>query len=246
MIVHIHPGSVLLDHIAAADIEGDALEWSECLLFGPTPRDGDWYEVRARALAELSGEAGPYRQRLEAQDRALAQAAADADNELVMWFGPELFCQTNLIAVLARIGQRPRVSLISPGDLPGKPRGCTVSYLDADELRAAFAVRSPALAPQFDLAARAWDAWRADDQRKALGELLEYDLSALPHLSAAVERWLLEPARTDEVIDAALRKGVRDWNQIFREVQNAEARPWMTDQLLLHRLAARTRSQSGP
>ena len=235
MIVHIHCGSVLLDHIATAGIEGDALEWTDVLVFGPTPRSGDWYEVRARALVELCGEEGPYRERLMAQDRALAQAAADPDHELVLWFGPELFCQSILIAVLARIGNRPRVSLISPGDLPGKPRGCTVSYLTADELRAAFAVRAPVLAPQFDLAARAWDAWRADDQRAALKELLEYDLSALPHLSAAIERWLAEPARTDELIRASWKKGLRDWGEIFRDVQQAEARPWLTDTLFLHR-----------
>jgi hypothetical protein len=125
--------------------------------------------------------------------------------------------------------------LISPGDLPGKPRGCTVSYLSADELRAAFSVRAPAGPAQFELAARAWDAWRADDQRAALQELLEYDLSALPHLSAAIERWLAEPTRTDELIRASLNKGLRDWGEIFRDVQSAEPRPWLTDTLFLHR-----------
>jgi hypothetical protein len=237
VIVHIHGGSILLEKIANAGIEGDALEWCDVLVFGPTPHKSgrEWYDVRARALEELSGEAGPYRERLEAQDRALA--AIDPEAEIVLWFGPELFCQTILWALLAKLAGRPRVSLISPGDLPGKPRGCTVSYLTNDELHAAFSVRAAVTPAQTQLAQTTWDAWRAPDQRAALNRLLGQDLSALPHLHAALTRWLAEPARTDQLIEAAIRKGLKDWGEIFRDVQLAEPRPWLTDTLLLHRLA---------
>jgi hypothetical protein len=240
-IVHLHGGSVLLDHVAAAGIAGDALEWCDVLVFGPTPPvSGEaWYDARARALEELRGQPGPYRQRLIEQDRALATAAADDAAELVLWFGPELFCQTILLALLARLHGRPRVALISPGDLPGKPRGCTVSHLSADELQAAFAVRAAVTPAQTELATRAWDAWRARDQRAALTALLARDLSPLPHLGAAVERWLEEPFQTDRLIDAALARGRRDWRALFHEVQAAEPRPWLTDELFLYRLAKR-------
>src|SRR5262249_10879701 len=124
-IVHIHGGSVLLDRIADSGIEGDSLEWCDVFLFGPTPAGvsaDEWYDLRARALEELGGplQGVSYRDRLVAQDRALAAAADDRDAEIVLWFGPELFCQTIQIALLSRLAGRPRVSLISPGDMPGK------------------------------------------------------------------------------------------------------------------------------
>jgi hypothetical protein len=227
---------VLLDHIAAAGIEGDTLEWCDVLVFGPTPKTTtaeEWYDLRANALEELGGPAEgiPYRARLVSQDRLLDAAIRDPDAELVLWFGPELSCQAILLALLSRLHGRPNVSLISPGDIPGKPRGCTVSFLSESELHAAFAVRAVVSAAQTGLARRIWDAWR----QGALRERLADDLSPLPHVRDALTRYLAEPERTEDLIREARRAGLRDWRDIYRAVQAAEPRPWLTDTLFLHR-----------
>jgi hypothetical protein len=248
-VVHVHGGRLLLEKIEMAGIEGELLEWSDVLVFGPTPnvpRD-EWYEVRARALEELMGpaEAIPYEDRLLAQDCALDLAIGDANAEIVLWFGPELYCQAILIALLARLHGRANVALVSPGDIAGKPRGCSVSYMAEEELRAAFAVRAPVGPAQTALAKRAWDAWRAPNARAALSEVLAGDASAIPHVGAAIARWLEEPGRSRALIDAAIANGVREFPAIFQAVQAGEARPWMTGELLLDRLA-NPDAQRGP
>lgn len=240
-VVHVHGGRLLLEKIEMAGIEGELLEWTDVLVFGPTPdvpRD-EWYRVRAKALEEMNGpaEAIPYEDRLLAQDCALDLAAGDPQAEIVLWFGPELFCQAILIALLARLHGRANVSLVSPGDVAGKPSGCSISYFTEEELRAAFAVRTAVGPAQTALAKRAWDAWRAPNARAALSEVLAGDTSALPHLGAAIARWLEEPAKTHALIDAALAKGIREFPALYQAMQAGEARPWLTGELLLDRLA---------
>jgi hypothetical protein len=241
-VVHVHGGRYLLEKIELAGIEGELLEWSDVLVVGETPnvatRD-EWYDARSRALEEVMGpaEAIPYRDRLLAQDCALDIVARDPNAEIVLWFGPELFCQAILIALLARLGDRPHVSLVAPGDIAGKPRGCTVSYLNDEELRAAFAVRAAVMPTQVAIARRVWDAWRAEDARAQLTAIAATDTSALPHIGAAIARWLEEPAKTDALVRAATAQGAKDFRAIYRAVQDAEARPWLTEEMLLDRLA---------
>ena len=92
-MIHIHGGSILLENIARAGIRGDRLEWSEVLCQGPTPAglaDDAWYALRAAFLAPFAElDVAEMSRRLAEQDERL-ERAADHD-EIVLWFGPELF-----------------------------------------------------------------------------------------------------------------------------------------------------------
>src|SRR6266508_3618755 len=138
--IHVHGGSALLGKLAQAKIPGGRLEWSEVLCDGPTPAGVDtdaWYDLRADHLAASFAPHAreEVRERLVAQDRALAAMAVSA--EIVLWFGPELFCQVLLMRLAAWLHGRPaKASLVGPGDLPGRP-GCSVGQLDDAELAAA-------------------------------------------------------------------------------------------------------------
>ena len=220
-VFHVHGGSVLLDHLAAAGIDGQRLEWCDPVCFGPTPavEGDDWYRARAAYLAAGTGapDVAAVEARLRAQDRALA--AIPAGSEVVLWVGPELFCQSILMRLLVLLeprGAELKVSLVDPGDQPGD-KGCGLGNLGPEALRAALAARVPATPDAFALAARAWAAFTAAHRRSLWSSWWRRipDLSALPHLGTALLRHL------DDLPDGALGLSTTE----LRLLQALEAGP---------------------
>ena len=262
-IVHVHGGSILLDHLAAAGIPGERLEWCDPLCAGPAPAGvtgAAWYRLRAEYLAQeagapaASGDIGKLEDRLRDQDRALE--AIPATTEAVIWAGPELFCQTVLMRLLVLLGQRqprPPISLVDPGDQPGD-KGCGLGNLDAQGLRAAFARRRPIGDAELRLAARAWAAFTAP-VAAPLVALVRDDPRELPHLSAALARHLQDLpdgatglSTTETWLLQALESAPQDRAALLRELAAREARPWVTDSRLdeiLRRLSGSDRPGAG-
>jgi hypothetical protein len=247
--VHVHGGSALLAQLGRARIPGHRLEWSEVLCDGPTPgvvdRDA-FYDLRAAHLADsfAPGARDAVRERLVEQDRALAALAVST--EIVLWFGPELFCQVLLVRLAAWLhGRGTRASLVGPGDLPGRS-GCSVGQLSDTELAAAFTSRVPVDERTTGLAARAWGAYTASDPARLPAFVVEEaDFAPLPYLADALRRHLAE--RPDATSGLALSERLilqalaDDAPQPFVAVAAAEARPWLTDTLFaatLRRLAS--------
>lgn len=236
---HIHGGSILLEHLRTAGLPGGFLEWGEVLCQGPTPgglAPDAWSAMRGAFL-------GVDPERLAAQDRTLDESAAGED-ELVLWFGPELFCQAILIALLARLDalphRRARLSLVCIGSYPGVDdhRSCTVSHLDAAQLREVYAERPEVTREQLDAARRAWDAWCAPDPTD-LARLTRTPLPSLPFLQAALLRHVEEfPAqgtglsRTESQVLDALAGTEMTFGELFSAAQRTEQRRWLTDSML--------------
>jgi hypothetical protein len=258
-VVHVHGGSHLLANLAAAGISGERLEWCDPVCVGPTPDVGDdeWYRLRAAHLAGgLAPDAAAAEARLRAQDQALRDIPAGS--EVVLWVGPELFCQSILMRLLVLLGARTdlKVSLVDPGDQPGDP-GCGLGNLGPPALQKALAARVPATPEAFALAGRAWSAFTAPTARP-LVDLLEDDpdLDALPHLGAALQRHLddlpdgaLGLATTELRLLQALEAGPLDRGALFKAIAAREARPFLTDTMLdevLARLGRRDRLGGGP
>ena len=198
--LHVANGTSTTDTIHAAGIPGATSIWADPLHEGPVPArltDEELLDVRARhlagddrsgnALVETIAELRRWRQAID------DQASYD---ELVLWYEHDLFDQLNLIQLLARIGQGPsldrkRVSLICIDRFPGHPRFKGLGELSAHELGSLFETRQPVGAGQYQLATRAWEAFRADDPL-ALDRLLGTDTSAMPFLASALRRHLEE------------------------------------------------------
>jgi hypothetical protein len=247
-MLHVHGGSVLLDALRAAGLPGGFLEWGEVLCFGPTPAGLDpeaWRRTRATFLDDAFGPADgrSTAEQLAEQDRRLAAA-----DDLVLWFGPELFCQAILIAVLARLTKaghdETRLSLLCFDRYPGvdDDRGCTPSYLSAEQLREVFAKRPAVTAAQLDLARRSWDAWCAPTP-DSLAVLAGGALPELPYLAEALQRHLEElPAvgtglsLTETRVLEVLGGGGREltFARLFLGVTQLERRRWLTDLMFLH------------
>jgi hypothetical protein len=250
-MLHTHGGSDLLDKLRAAGVPGGFLEWSEVLCDGPTPgglAPDAWRSTRAAFLDSAYGRTDGHGalQRLVTQDRDLDLAAARED-EIVLWFGPDLFCQAILAALLDRFAANPpagRLSLICIGTYPGVDdrRSCTPAFLTSQQLRDVFAHRDPVRPRQLDLAREIWTAWRAPTP-EPLAAIATRDTTALPYLGDGVRRrleefpWTVDGlSRTERAALAALAAAERSFGQLFEEVQRAEERSWVTDMMLMHRL----------
>jgi hypothetical protein len=81
------------------------------------------------------------------------------------------------------------VSLICIGSFPGRPSFKGLGELTPSEIGPLLDTRQPVTRAQYELAARAWDAFRAPDPT-SIESVLRQDTSALPFLAAALHRFL--------------------------------------------------------
>ena len=195
--LHVANGTSTTGTIEQTGIPGRTSIWADPLHEGPVPghlADEQLLEVRARHLAS-GGDARIDPAETIAELRRWRQLIDDhaSYDELVLWYEHDLFDQLNLIQLLDRIAQNVRghkpVSLICIDAFPGHPRFKGLGELTPAELGSLFDTRRPITDGQYDLAARAWGAFRADNPL-SLDALLRTDTSALPFLAAALARHL--------------------------------------------------------
>src|ERR671923_530067 len=222
----------------AAGIEGDYLPWDDVLHQGPVPAglsDEDLRRMRAAFLAEsrraAQWETLPF---FTARDRALVGA-----DDALLWFEADLYDQLQLIQILdmrARAGGGAR--LICIGSFPGKPDFKGLGELGPHELRTLVGTDHDVDEAEFDLAERAWHAFRSPNP-SAIERLLAAGTSALPFLGDALIRHLEQfPAvedglsSTQRMILEAVAVGVRGWTRIFGRLIEIEARPFVDDRTI--------------
>jgi len=237
--LHVANGTSVTRTIAAAGIPGTRSIWADPLYEGPVPlvADDELVAIRSRHLSrEYPGNVDPVNDLR--QWRAVI-AAHDAYDEVVLWFEHDLFDQLNLIQVLDWI--RPRVpdgrivSLICIGSFPGRVSFKGLGELSADELRSLLPTRHRVTPGEYDLAARAWTAFR-DPSPQPLDDLRRTDTSALPFLAPACERLLQEFPSTRDGLSRSERRllqlaeqGPVALQSVFPRMQDGERAYYMTD-----------------
>ena len=208
-VLHVANGTATTALIERAGIRGARSIWADPLHDGPVPgglSDAQLVAVRASHIGAVHHEAeGVVAGELERWRQIVD--AADAYDELVLWFEHDLFDQLNLVQVLSHLaatrpvhwgpGRGPQVSLICIDRFPGRPRFKGLGELAAGDIASLFETRVPVTRAQYDLAAVAWSAFRASVPTH-IEDLLRRDTSALPFLAAALHRHLEEfPWTTD-------------------------------------------------
>jgi hypothetical protein len=115
--------------------------------------------------------------------------------ELILWFEHDLFDQVNLIQLLSWIREHlpptKPASLICIGSFPGRADFKGLGELTPDELASLLETRQPIGDQQYEVARRAWAAFRAPTP-EALDACRQDDTSALPYLADAFTRFLQE------------------------------------------------------
>jgi hypothetical protein len=197
--------------IEAARIPGAVSIWADPLHDGPVPGDAsdtELLEVRAR---HLGGSDEPSFSETVAALHEWRRVIAEHHGyeELVLWYEHDLFCQLNLLQVLTFIREhvpaRKKVGLICIDSFPGRPNFKGLGELTTSELAPLLDERKPVTGAQYELAGRAWRAFRAASP-ETLDRLRHEDTAALPFLTAALTRFLEEYPWTRDGLSRSERR----------------------------------------
>jgi hypothetical protein len=220
--LHVANGTATTALIEKAGIPGVRSIWSDPLYEGPVPggiSDAELVEVRRRYLSGVVDDGGEVDPVLEEVDpvndlRRWRQtiAAAESYDELVLWFEHDLFDQLSLIHLLSwtreHIPADKTVSLICIGSFPGRPAFKGLGELSPGELAPLLETRQPISVAQYNLAVRAWRAFR-EPSPEAIEEVRRTDTSALPYLAPALGRFLQEYPWTSDGLSRTERRLLR-------------------------------------
>ena len=221
-MVHITNGDCVAEELRRWAGEPRLIVWHDVLHEGPVVAGLGLEELTAVRSAWLA-ENGYGGAKLEERDRQLRRLVAR--DSLWFWFEDDLYDQLQLLQALHFVWTEGLTA--SPHFLVDIPRGMVV-----EEMAGLAAGKARVTAGMLELGARAWEMFTLG----RAGELLDWDLSALPHLRAAVER-LLEHGPGDDnrvrrTIVELLRGGGKTSGQLFGEYQKTEERPFLGDTTL--------------
>jgi hypothetical protein len=209
--LHVANGSCTTRLLHAAGVPGTHSIWADPLYDGPVPgglTDADLIDVRARHLAGPAGQASAEPVNDLRQWRAVIDDRESYD-ELILWFEHDLFDQLNLIQLLTWIHDNvpltKPVSLICIGSFPGRPHFKGLGELTPAELAPLIDTRQRVDDRQYELAQRAWIAFRAPTP-EPLDALRREDTSALPFLAPAIARFLQEYPWTRDGLSRSERR----------------------------------------
>jgi hypothetical protein len=229
-------GDSAVERIQAAGIKADVLAWKDVLHDGPvpmTPNLAALTAIRAQFLSSLTAERKPVAE-LYQRDRVLA--GAGIFKEVILWFEHDLYDQLQLIQVLDLLGQRTfkdtLVSIINSDKYVGT--------LEPNQAQEVFATRTPVVEEQYELASRAWTAFRASTPKLLLQFIEGTDneqAALLPFLLPALRRLLEELpqenglSRSQQQILLALKsKNIQPARTLYKAAHHEREEPiWLGD-----------------
>lgn len=232
MIVNLLSGEALADTFREAGLPGELIVFNECLSDGPVRFDSleEFWEGRAAFLEKEFGE-NPRSYVLKVVAELKRFDFLSATDELVLWFGDDLFCQVNMwfsATLFANEGMR--VSRVFPN-------GMDFGYESEAELEAAFESRAELHPSDVDLCVSLWQAFSSGDN-DALRELGKSDSDGFRRLEecciAAAER----ETRPQALIDRLKVEFGGDFAKIFKEFCRLEPIYGYGDAQVLRRMTA--------
>jgi hypothetical protein len=236
-LLHVANGSSVTMALAAAGVPGAASIWADPLHDGPVPGDLDDDALTRLRMEHHAGSPAAADPQNDMRRWRKVIAEHDAYDELVLWFEHDLFDQLNLIQLLpfvrAHVPASKRVSLICIGSFPGRADFHGLGELEPGELASLLPTRQPVSDAQYELAERAWHAFRQPTP-EALDALV--DGAALPFLAPALRRFLQEYpwtsdglSRTERRLMMLAAEGRADWPASFPRMHEGERFYYLTD-----------------
>jgi hypothetical protein len=177
-------------------------------------------------------------------DRGFDEAAGA--EELILWFGHDLFDQLALIRLLARLARRglpAQLTIVSIDRHPEVPNFLGLGQLKPEQLAELWPRRAPLSRDAIDEAITAWIAVTAPDPRAL--SFLTKRIKAMPFLAGALERQLEEfpdptsgLTRTERQVLAAVARGEATAGAIMKATQMIDPRYPISDVVLVSTLHA--------
>jgi hypothetical protein len=225
-VVHLFYGDSARDAFSRFNKRGKHIVFREALLAGPAALpSASWNEQRARFLADA------YHANYEA---CLAKGtqfeeelrSLDESEELVCWFGRDLFCQIALIYVLVRLGEirTSNISLVCPADT-NEDVYCFGDVAPA-EMNDLLHARVPLETIDFQHAAIAWHFYASDDP-ECLNAVFDGSIEVGSRFAEALEQHAARfPSTrdglgvTERAILLSVHQEPAPFSEVFRQVSN--------------------------
>ncbi|OLB79095.1 MAG: hypothetical protein AUI14_11330 [Actinobacteria bacterium 13_2_20CM_2_71_6] len=232
--------------VAGTGLAERILVWRDVLHEGPVPAVP--YDELRRIRAAFLTEAGAVTSSVRGSEFALGgfverdeTLAANRDGAYVLWFEADLYCQLQLVEIVARLAElgvpAERITLICIGEYPGIAGFGGLGQLRAEQLRelAGTAACAPLTPAALDLATRAWAALRAPEP-DGLAAIVAARLPELRFVGEAYDRLSREyPSNRDGLslterrILAAVAGGADIAETAFLGSAAREFRPYLGD-----------------
>ena len=219
MIYHLLPGDAQVSEFAASGIKGEMIVCREALIHGPIGAEDldQFWDERARFIVGQYGEDEIAYHDNVARDLARLQELETGD-VVNLWFEYELFCSVNMwfcLSLLKETGVQ--VYRVEPLGLDVENRWNGFGGFSADEMRAAYELRTGLSADQVRLGAELWQAYRREDHPRLKQLASECDADCFPYLNEVAAAAAEEDIHPLEVLKEIRARGETDFTKIFEE-----------------------------
>ncbi|MBN8822323.1 MULTISPECIES: DUF1835 domain-containing protein [unclassified Spirosoma] len=198
-ILHVLNGDATAYSFAEAGLPGELAIWREMLSEGPlldaTQPDTALWKLRENWLRAEFGdrrdETDTYQQKVVAEFDQIYQP--NAYDQIILWFEHDLFCQINLVFLLARFSRAERgntvLKQVSINQFDGISDFKGLGQLTGAQLASLYPQAEPLTDFELRLAARVWAAYAASDV-VALNQIIAGDFGRLRFLREALQAHL--------------------------------------------------------
>lgn len=200
--LHITNGDVAGNTLKASTLAGDILPWRDPMHHGPFPASLDLDAVSKLHAVHLAGNALDAKKvEMDFLLRNDQLRAAPGYQEVVLWFEHDLLDQLQILQLLdwfaGSEAKLQRLTLICVDAFPGIDPFLGLGQMGTDQMESVFDRREAVTAAQIHCAIAGWRAFRSSHPPD-LTEFMKGDLSPLPFLRAALDRYIEEfPWTTD-------------------------------------------------
>ncbi len=223
-VIHLFYGDAAADSFSCFNRASSRIVLREALLSGPAQLPSDaWNDVRSSFLSEaFDASREQCLANLVQFDEALE--AIDAEEELVCWFGRDLFCQVGLMYTLVRLGalRLQKIALVCP-DSTSEDVFCFGDVAPA-EMNDMLQKREPVNHLLFQQAAISWHLYSSDDPQ-SLNGVLDGSIDVGERFAIALEQhasrfpWTSDHlGATERVILTSLRNEPLEFSELYRVV----------------------------
>ncbi|MGR6918574.1 hypothetical protein ACU635_30365 [[Actinomadura] parvosata] len=244
MAAALHVSNGDCTDLAGTGLARHIIYWRDTLHEGPVPALPREELRRVRVAFLMGAGADDHAEGMRMFEHRDTTLEAHRDGEYVLWFEADLYDQLQIVEILSRLAElkvpAERVTLICIGEHPGIARFGGLGQLRPDQLAelpatGACAALTPAA---FDLATRAWDAFRAPAP-DGLPAIAADRSPELRFLGEAFERLCREYPSTRDGLSLTERRvlaaaavepdGGCTAGDVFARASAREARPYIGD-----------------
>lgn len=218
MIYHVLPGDAQVEECKKAGIEGELIVFREALIDGPIDADDleQFWRERAQHIVSAYGEDEiVYHEKVADEISKLSDL--DSSDEVNLWFEYELFCSVNMWLCLSLLADTDAtVYRIEPIGLDEKNRWDGFGKFTADDMKAAFELRSKFADDEVELGSKLWNAYRRK-KYSILKELATDERECFPYLKEVAAAAAEQDIRPLEIVREIMAGGEKEFDEIFVE-----------------------------